>query len=102
MNTYIMEALKNIKHSLSSDEVITAKTIDSVIGELEMMKMEIEQHITNMPKTDEHKSVLDSATCAVDNLESILELLADFSCVGFNERLELTSEIFELLDDISY
>ena len=42
----IINELKRIKMILLFNEQPSFETIDSAIGELEMMKMEIEQHIT--------------------------------------------------------
>ena len=48
MNAYIMDALRRIKMIFVSGELLSSKSVDSTIGELEMMKSEIERHITNM------------------------------------------------------
>ena len=97
MNTYIMDVLNRFKTILSSDEVLSFESIDSIIGELEMMKMEIEQHITNMPQDEKLKSISCSAQNAVQKLSEILDLLEEPP----NEK-ELADEILELIDDISY
>ena len=97
MNTYIMNELKRFKNILSSDELISSETIDSIICELEMMKMEIEQHITNMPKDIEHANIRSSAQNAIQKLSEILDLLEELP----NDKT-LVSEILELVDDIYY
>ena len=97
MNTYIMDALSRFKSILSSDEALSYEIVDSMIGEFEMMKMEIEQHITNMPQDEKYKSILCSAQNAVQKLSEILDLLEE---LPYNE--ELVSEILELIDDITY
>ena len=53
LNTYITDSLKRIKTILVSDEQPSFESIDSTIGEFEIMKMEIKQHITNMPQKEE-------------------------------------------------
>ena len=97
MNTYIMDALNRFKRILSSDEVLSFESIDSITGEFEMMKMEIEQHITNMPQDEKYKNIRCSAQNAVQKLSEILDLLEELP----NEK-ELADEILELIDDIGY
>ena len=97
MNTYIMDTLSRFKSILSSDEVLSFESIDSIIGEFEMMKMEIEQHITNMPQDEKHKNIRCSAQNAVQKLSEILDLLEE---LPYDK--ELADEILELIDDISY
>lgn len=43
----------------------------------EMMKMEIEQHIANVPTFGDYKSTLDAAQNAVQLISDILHLLVD-------------------------
>ena len=62
-----------------------------------MMKMEIEQHITNMPQDENHKSIRCSAQNAVQKLSEILDL---FEELPYDSTL--SGEILELIDDISY
>ena len=97
MNTYIMDALNRFKRILSSDEVLSFESIDSITGEFEMMKMEIEQHITNMPQDEKYKNIRCSAQNAVQKLSEILDLLEE---LPYDK--ELADEILELIDDISY
>lgn len=97
MNTYIMNALKRIKTILLSDEQLSFESIDPTVGELEMMKMEIEQHITNMPQNEEQKNIRCSAENAVQKLSEILDLLEELP----NDK-ELVYEIIELIEDIGY
>ena len=97
MNTYITNSLKRIKAILVSSEQPSAESIDSTIGELEMMKMEIEQHITNMPQKEEYKNIRCSAECALEKLSQILDLLEEFPY-----DKELVCEIVELIDEINY
>ena len=97
MNTYIMDTLSRFKSILSSDEVLSFESIDSIIGEFEMMKLEIEQHITNMPQDEKHQNIRCSAQNAVQKLSEILNLLEE---LPYDK--ELVSEILELIDDISY
>ena len=77
MNTYIMNSLKRIKTILLSAEQIPVEVIDSITGELEMMKMEIEQHMTNMPVNEERQSTHCAAEHAVQKLSDVLELLEE-------------------------
>ena len=58
MNSYIIRPLAQIKKKLSSKETLSPDTIDSIIGELEMIKLNIEQHITNMPENREQNNIL--------------------------------------------
>ena len=97
MNTYIMDALSRFKSILSSDEALSYEIVDSMIGEFEMMKMEIEQHIANMPQDEKHQSIRCAAKNAVHKLSQILDLLEELPY----DR-ELVGEILELIDDIVY
>jgi hypothetical protein len=97
MNTYITNSLKRIKAILVSGEQLSAESIDSTIGELEMMKMEIEQHITNMPQEKEYKNIRCSAEYTIEKLSLILDLLEEFS---YDKNL--VCEIVELIEEISY
>ena len=97
MNTYIMDELNRFKRILSSDEVLSFESIDSIIGELEMMKMEIEQHITNMPQDEKLKNIRCSAQNAVQKLSEILDLLDEHPY-----DKELVGEILTLIDEIDY
>lgn len=97
MNTYIADSLKRIKTILVSYEQPSFESIDSTVGELEMMKLEIEQHITNMPQKEEYKNVRCSAEDTVQKLSEILELLDELP-----GDKELVHEIVELIEDIDY
>ena len=97
MNIYIMDALSKFKNTLSSNEVLSFETIDEITGRFEMMKMEIEQHITNMPQDENHKSIRCSAQNAVQKLAEILNLLEE---LPYDRAL--VPEILELIDDINY
>ena len=97
MNTYIMTELKRIKLMLLSNEQPSFEAIDSAIGELEMMKMEIEQHITNMPQKEEYKNIRCTAENTVQKLSEILDLLEE---LPYDKKL--VCEIIELLEEINY
>ena len=97
MNTYIMNELKRIKMMLLSNEQPSLEAIDSAIGEFEMMKMEIEQHITNMPQKEEYKNIRCSAENTVQKLSGILDLLEE---LPYDKKL--VCEIIELLEEINY
>ena len=97
MNTYITDSLKRIKAILVSDEQPSVEFIDSTIGELEMMKMEIEQHITNMPQEEEWKNIRCSAEDTTEKLSQILDLLEE---LPYDKKL--VCEIVELIEEISY
>ena len=97
MNIYIMDALSKFKNTLSSNEVLSFETIDEITGRFEMMKMEIEQHITNMPQDENHKSIRCSAQNAIQKLAEILGLLEE---LPYDRAL--VPEILELIDDINY
>ena len=97
MNTYIMHSLKRIKTILLSAEQIPFEVIDSITGELEMMKMEIEQHMTNMPLNEEYKNTCCAAEHAVQKLSEILALLEELP-----GDKELVPELVELIEDIGY
>ena len=80
MNSYIIRPLAQIKKKLSSKETLSPDTIDSIIGELEMIKLNIEQHITNMPENREQNNILSAAHNAVQNLTEILDSFAGMEC----------------------
>lgn len=71
MNTYIMNAYKQLKNILASNASISPESIDDITGKLEMMKMEIEQHIANMPTFGDYKSIRDAAKNAVRIISEI-------------------------------
>ena len=97
MNTYIMDSLSKFKSLLSSDKALTSEIVDLIIDELEMMKMEIEQHITNMPQDESHKSIRYSAQNAIQKFSKILDLLEE---LPYDRKL--LGEILELVDEVSY
>ena len=97
MNTYITDALSRFKSILSSDEELSCEIIDSITSEMEMMKMEIEQHITNMPQDEKHQHIRCAAQNTVHKLSEILDLLEELPYDG-----KFLGEILELIDDISY
>lgn len=97
MNTYIMNELKRIKMMLLSNEQPSSESIDSMIGKIEMMRMEIEQHITNMPQNEEHKNIRCFAEYTIEKLSEILDLLEEFP---YDKKL--VCEIVELIEEISY
>ena len=97
MNTYITDALSRFKSILSSDEALSYEIIDSMTGELEMMKMEIKQHIANMPQDEKHQHIRCAAQNTVHKLSEILDLLEELPYDG-----KFLGEILELIDDISY
>ena len=97
MNTYITDSLKRIKIILLSNDQPSSESIDAMIGELEMMKMEIEQHITNMPQNEKYKNIRCSAEYAIEKLSQILDLLEEFP-----HDKKLVCEIVELIEEINY
>lgn len=97
MNTYIINELKRIKMILLSNEQPSFENIDSAIGELEMLKMEIEQHITNMSQEKEYKNLHCSAENTVQKLSEILDLLEE---LPYDKKL--VCEIIDLLEEINY
>lgn len=104
MNTYIMNSLKQIKNTLTSCNSIPYEKIDPIMGELEMMKMEIEQHISNMGQTDEYKELISSAENAVEKLTEILDIIQclNDANISDSECKNLISEISDLIDEICY
>lgn len=102
MNTYIMNSLKRIKTILVSGEQLSFEIIDPMIDELEMMKMEIEQHITNMPQNEEHKNMRCVAQNTAQKLSEVLNVLEDLHCANNDEYKELVCEVLDLIDEISY
>lgn len=76
-NTYIMDACKRYKGVLFSDDSISPDCIDDITGKFLMIKMEIEQHIANVPTFGDYKSTLDAAQNAVQPISEILHLLVD-------------------------
>ncbi len=108
MNTCIMNSLENIRTALGDVESLSSARINEMIGELEMIKMEIEQHIGNMPHTQAYRSSRDSGEGAVRNLAKILDLfeeIEDFDDIASCEKSEVEEivfEIVELLEEINY
>lgn len=100
MNSYIIRPLTQIKKELNSKETLSPDTIDSIIGELEIIKLNIEQHITNMPKNREQNNILSAAHNAVQNLTEILDLFEELA--DAEQQNELVDEILVLLDKIIY
>jgi len=102
MNTYILKSLANIKNRLQSIDSASDELVDSVIGEIEMIKMEIEQHIQNMPDTDNYSAMKISAEDAVSNLSEILDLFEELTDSDITDQTNIISEIIELIDLINY
>ncbi len=100
MNSYVIRPLAQIKKKLSSKETLSPDTIDSIIGELEMIKLNIEQHITNMPENREQNNILSAAHNAVQNLTEILDLFEELA--NAEQQNEIVDEILVLLDEIIY
>lgn len=100
MNSYIIRPLAQIKKKLSSKETLSPDTIDSIIGELKMIKLNIEQHITNMPENREQNNILSAAHNAVQNLTEILDLFEELA--NAEQQNEIVDEILVLLDEIIY
>lgn len=100
MNSYIIRSLAQIKKKLSSKETLSPDTIDSIIGELEMIKLNIEQHITNMPENREQNNILSAAHNAVQNLTEILDLFEELA--DAEQQNEIVDKILVLLDEIIY
>ena len=100
MNSYIIRPLAQIKKKLSTKETLSPDTIDSIIGELEMIKLNIEQHITNMPENREQNNILSAAHNAVQNLTEILDLFEELA--NAEQQNEIVDEILVLLDEIIY
>ena len=92
--------MAQIKKKLSSKETLSPDTIDSIIGELEMIKLNIEQHITNMPENREQNNILSAAHNAVQNLTEILDLFEELA--NAEQQNEIVDEILVLLDEIIY
>ncbi len=104
MNTYITKSLNQIKTILTSSNNISYEEIDSIIGDIEMMKMEIEQHIENMDETEKNLELKKSAEHSIQKLTEVLEVLEDINDSEKTEhtRNELTKEIADLIDEICY
>ena len=104
MNTYIMDSLKKIKSTLTSCNGIPYEKIDPIMGELEMMKMEIEQHISNMDQTDVNNELRSSAKNTVEKLTEIWDIIEDLNDANISdiEYKNLIDEISDLIDEISY
>lgn len=100
MNSYVIRPLAQIKKKLSSKETLSPDTIDLIIGELEMIKLNIEQHITNMPENREQNNILSAAHNAVQNLTEILDLFEELA--NAEQQNEIVDEILVLLDEIIY
>lgn len=102
MNTYITKKLAQVKTSLSTEGSLNNKAIDALIGELEMVKMEIEQHISNMPRVPECKASLFAAENTVKKLTEILVLTEELNDVSDADYQDILDEMFILIDDINY
>ncbi len=100
MNSYTIRLLAEIKKKHSSKETLSPDTIDSIIGELEMIKLNIEQHITNMPENREQNNIFSAAHNAVQNLTEILDLFEELA--DAEQQNEIVDEILVLLDEIIY
>ena len=100
MNKYIMKPLDRIKKVLYAKQALSSDAIDSMIGELEQIKLNIEQHISYMPQNQEYHNVLSAAQNAVRNLTEILDLFEEL--VETEQYEERVDEILVLLDEISY
>ncbi len=97
MNDYIMDACKRCKGILMANDPPSLESIDDITGIFEMMKLEIEQHIANMPTSEACKSTRDAAQNAVRNISAILELLEQLP-----DDKDLIDEIVGLIDGIAY
>ena len=102
MNDSIMNPLQQIQKKLTSGETVSSETADSMIGELEMIQTEIQQHMTNMPSSNEYRELRRAAQHAVSNLSEILVLLEELSDADPNEQEELICETLRMLDEIRY
>ena len=102
MNDSIMNTLQQIQKKLTSGETVSSETADSMIGELEMIQMEIQQHVTNMPSSNEYRELRRAAQHAVSNLSEILVLLEELPDADTNEQEELICETLRMLDEIRY
>ena len=69
---------------------------------LEMIQMEIQQHMTNMPSSNEYRELRRAAQHAVSNLSEILVLLEELPDADPNEQEELICETLRMLDEIRY
>lgn len=65
-----------------------------------MIKLNIEQHITNMPENREQNNILSAAHNAVQNLTEILDLFEELA--NAEQQNEIVDEILVLLDEIIY
>ena len=69
-----------------------------------MIKLNIEQHITNMPENREQNNILSAAHNAVQNLTEILDLFEELANAEQQNEIvdEILDEILVLLDEIIY
>ncbi len=102
MNTYIMTALNQIKQTLVSDTDMTRDTIEMFLNEIEMIRLEIEQHISNMPQSPNYVNLRKTAETTIQALQEIFELLEEFSCAKTAKDNSLVWEIVDLIDTITY
>ena len=100
MNDYIMTKLNDIHRMLAAPDHDSA--IEQMENELEMIKMEIEQHIQNMPKTAAYRSLLASAEDAVEKLTEILAIWEELPCSDPHKQQESINEMRELIESIAY
>lgn len=99
-----MDSLKKIKKTLTSCNGIPYEKIGPIMGVLEMMKMEIEQHISNMNQTDVNNELRSSAKNTVEKLTEIWDIIEGLNDANISdiEYKNLIDEISDLIDEISY
>lgn len=103
MNDYIQRRLEQIKKQLQSMESGLQEKCSSCLDELEMMQMEIEQHISNEKPSDGNNDVLKAAEEAATLLTEAIVLFEDLlESEDENEQRLIAAEITELLDEIRY
>ena len=102
MNDSIQKQLIAIKNALHTNVFPTLETLDALLGELEMIRMEIEQHLLAMPQDAAWREVRSAAEQAVQRLADILIVMEELEGASPEEHDLLVDEISALIDAIHY
>ena len=100
MNTYIMTKLQEMLQALRSPD--RNRYIEQMGNELEMMRMEIEQHIEHMPSTAAYRALRTSAEDAVQKLTEAFALWEDACEADPSEQKDILNEMIALIESITY
>ena len=102
MNDSIQKQLIAIKNALHTDVFPTLEELDALFGELEMIKMEIEQHLSSMPQDSAWNATRTAAEQAVQQLSEILLAMEELEGASPESRNLTVDEISALIGGIYY